>query len=185
MRKLQIVVCAVASGAALLTACGESSKDEATQSVTSEAPVRSATNTRPSTSAPVTRPVLGQSQTTRAGVKATPFTLENPTSREPDSDFARYEDPRPWSVLDAELCAGSAELAKTGYGFTLTDAQNREYKSLDSTLQPFEPVIDGGDLAPNECARGFVNFEIPAGVQIVAVRWDYPGGGGPLRWALQ
>jgi len=124
-------------------------------------------------------------QTNPAGVKATPFTLENPTARQPVSDFTRNADPRPWAVLDAELCAGSKALVKTGYGFTLVDAQGREYKSYDSTLQPFEPTISGGDLSPGECTRGYVNYELPDGVEIVAVRWDYPGGGGPLRWTLQ
>jgi hypothetical protein len=90
-------------------------------------------------------------------------------------------------VLDAELCAGPrSTLTKTGYGFSLIDAENREYKDYDWTSQPFKPQIGGtGDLAPGECARGYVNFALAEGVRIVAIRWDYPGGGGPLRWALQ
>lgn len=137
------------------------------------------------TSTPATRAVpLGEAQTTTEGVKATAVALENPTMRQPDADFARIEDPRPWTVLDAELCAGADKLTKTGYGFTLVDADGREYKSYDSSLQPFEPTISGGDLAPGECARGVVNSNLPIGVRLAAVRWDYPGGGGPLRWTL-
>jgi serine/threonine protein kinase, bacterial len=129
----------------------------------------SAVTSTPSASAPGTttteptqqQAVLGESRTTSVGVRATPFTLENPTTREPDPDFARFEDPRPWAVVDAELCAGAEPIAKTGYGFTLVDAENREHKAYDSTLQPFEPTINGGNLAPGECARGYVNFELP------------------------
>jgi serine/threonine protein kinase len=127
---------------------------------------------------------LGQAQTTTEGVKASAVALQNPTTRQPDADFARIEEARPWTVLDAELCAGTNKLTKTGYGFTLLDTEGREYKSYDSTLQPFAPTISGGDLAPGECARGVVNYEIPDGVRLAAVRWDYPGGGGPLRWTL-
>lgn len=150
---------------------------------------RSSATTTPSAAAPSPPTTgggaaLGEAQTSSKGVKATAMALENPTTRQPDADFARLEDPRPWAVLDAELCAGSDKLTKTGYGFTLVDTEGREYKSYDSTLQPFEPTISGGDLAPGECARGFVNFEVPDGVQLGAVRWDYPGGGGPLRWTL-
>jgi hypothetical protein len=133
---------------------------------------------------PASQGVVGQPQVTSLGVKATPITFENPTARQPD--FVSHEGPRPWALLDAELCAGPrSTLTKTGYGFSLIDAENREYREYDSSPQPFKPQIDGGDLAPGECARGYVNFALPEGVRIVAIRWDYPGGGGPLRWALQ
>lgn len=142
--------------------------------------------TTTSTAAGLASAAIGQPQTTSVGVRATPISFENPTTRQPDPDFTRYDDrPTTWAVLDAELCAGAEPLTKTGYGFTLLDAENREYNSYDNTAQPFEPTIGGsGDLAPGECARGYVNFEQPQGVQIVAIRWDYPGGAGPLRWTL-
>lgn len=131
---------------------------------------------------------LGQTLTTGIGVRATPFSFENPTSKQPDADFARFnKEARPWAVLDAELCAGlESKLTKTGYGFSLLDADNREYKSYGSTAQPFTPIIGlSGDLGVGECARGYVSFALPEGVQVVALRWDYPGGGGPLRWTLK
>lgn len=141
-------------------------------------------------SAPAAPPegALGQPLTTGIGVRATPFSFENPTSKQPDPDFARFKkEARPWALLDAELCAGlESKLTKTGYGFSLLDADNREYKSCDSTAQPFTPIIGlSGDLGVGECARGYVSFALPEGAQIVAVRWDYPGGGGPLRWTLK
>ncbi|MCJ0907020.1 hypothetical protein [Rhodococcus sp. ARC_M6] len=126
---------------------------------------------------------LGETQTTVDGAEVTPLTLENPTDRVPDSAFSRSNEPGAWTVLDAELCAGARQISKTGYGFTLVDAANREYKSYDSSSQPFKPTISGGKLAPGECARGYVNFQLPAGVEIAAVRWEYPGDGGPMRWA--
>lgn len=182
MANWHLISAAVLSGLAL-AGCAGSSGTASTTTVTVTRTVSAGASAEPTAAA--TQAVVGQPQTTSLGVKATPITFENPTARQPDPMFARHEDSRAWSVLDAELCAGSEPLTKTGYGFTLIDADNREYKSYDSSLQPFGPGIGGGgDFAPGECARGLVNFEQPQGVQIVAIRWDYPGGGGPLRWTL-
>ncbi|GEM_PF-4762022 len=128
---------------------------------------------------------VGETQTTTDGMKATPLALENPSSRVPDLSFRSSSGSGAWTVLDAELCAGSKTINKTGYGFTLIDAEHRTYKSYDSTSQPFKPTISGGSkLAPGECARGFVNFQLPDGVKIVSIRWEYPGDGGPFLWTL-
>lgn len=168
-----------------LAGCSGSSGSSSTTAETSTEPAwPPPTNAE---AAPPPAGVLGQSLNTSLGVKATPITFENPTSRQPDPDFARHKEARPWALLDAELCAGlESKLTKTGYGFSLLDNDNREYKSYDSTAQPFQPTIGlTGDLGPGECARGYVSFALPEGAQIVAIRWDYPGGGGPLRWNLQ
>lgn len=168
--------------AAALAGCGGSAT-RATETVTVTA--QPSSQTAAATPTPAAKPaVVGTSQMTETGVTATPITLENPTTRVPDRVVSRPGSPQGWTVLDAELCAGSEKIRKTGYGFTLVDADNREFKSYDSSLQPFKPTITGGDLAPGECARGYVNFQLPADAKIVAVRWEYPGDGGPLRWAL-
>lgn len=161
-------------------------EDSAMPTRLSETPSATPSATVPA--APISQPVVGQPQTSSTGVKATPIALVDPATLEPDPHFARTYPPLPWTVLDAELCATSAPVYKTDYGFTLIDSQNREYKKYTehSPAEPFKPTIGPtGDLAPGECARGYVTFALPEGVDIVAVRWDYPGGGGPLRWALQ
>lgn len=182
-------VCVVVAGAGLFAvACGGSESpppQDAVQTASATVAPSSSSAMSSSPQSTITEAALGEAQTTSVGVKATPFTLENPTTREIDADFAVFDEGQPWAVLDAQLCAGTKSLSKTGYGFTLLDADGREYKSYDSTAQPFSPTISGGNLAPGECTRGFVNFELPAGVQVVTVRWDYPGGEGPLRWTLQ
>lgn len=173
--------------AAILTGCGapETTNGAATVTVTvtaqpgGDAPVASGA----SGASPTGQSVVGSAQTTDAGAKVTPLTYESPPTRPVDSD--RFSDVQRWAVVDAELCAGAESINKTGYGFSLIDAEHREYRAYDSTAQPFEPTIRGGDLAPGECARGYVNFSLPEGVQIVAVRWEYPGDGGPFRWALK
>lgn len=182
--------CVVVAGAGLFAvACGGSESpppQDAAPTASASATVAPSSSSVMSSSpqSTITEAALGVAQTTSVGVKATPFALENPTTREIDADFAAFDEGQPWAVLDAQLCAGTKPLSKTGYGFTLLDADGREYKSYDSSAQPFSPTISGGNLAPDECTRGFVNFELPAGVQVVTVRWDYPGGEGPLRWTL-
>lgn len=180
-----VLMMVIPAAAVLLAGCGGGAT-RATETVTVTAqPSSSSQTAAPATTTQAAKPAgLGTAQMTSVGVTATPFTLENPTTRQPDPSVAKFEGPQAWTVLDAELCAGTTKIAKTGYGFTLVDAANREYKSYDSSLQPFTPTITGGDLAPGECARGFVNFQLPADAKIVAVRWDYPGGEGPLRWQL-
>lgn len=186
MNRIQPIVLAglIPAAAALLAGCASGGgTTRVTETVTVTAEPSSTQAAAPT--APQAKPAgLGTAQMTSVGVTATPFTLENPTTRQPDPSVSKFEGAQPWTVLDAELCAGTEPIAKTGYGFTLVDEANREYKSYDSSLQPFTPTITGGDLAPGECARGYVNFQLPPDAKIVAVRWDYPGGEGPLRWPL-
>jgi hypothetical protein len=169
---------------AILTGCSPSATTAGTTTVTVTAPQANAPlpNSAGSTT-PNEQAAVGEAQTTSAGAKITPLTFESPPTRPVDSD--RFPDVQNWAVVDAELCAGTESINKTGYGFSLIDADHREYRAYDSTAQPFEPTIRTGDLAPGECARGYVNYELPEGIQIVAVRWEYPGDGGPLRWAVK
>ncbi|WP_133055982.1 hypothetical protein [Mycolicibacter longobardus] len=130
---------------------------------------------------PDLNPVVGHGQTTGAGATITPHSFEYPTNRSPDFPAEKGQ----WAVLDGELCAGSEPINKTGYGFSLVDAEHHEYKPFDSSRPPFSPSITGtGTLLPSECTRGLVAFDVPQGTNIVFVRWEYPGDGGPLRWAV-
>jgi len=168
------------AAAAILTGCGGTATTATTTTVT-------VTKTAPAaqTAVAAAAATVGQPQTGEGGVRATPITFEYPATRTPDNPNYNATGAASWAVLDAELGAGNRPINKTGYGFTLVDASHVEYKSHDYMTQQVVPAFSGtGTLAPGECARGLVTFDLPANAAITTIRWEYPGDGGPLRWAL-
>lgn len=128
---------------------------------------------------PDLNPAARRTQMTAAGASITMHDVDLHAAQ-PDVGPAELGQ---WAVIDGELCAGSDPINKTGHGFSLVDAARNEYKPADS--QQFVPSIPGsGSLPPGECVRGLVAFDIPTDAHMVAVRWEYPGDGGPFRWAI-
>lgn len=124
-------------------------------------------------------PHVGQSQMTAAGATITVHAFENPAVQ----SGVRPAQVGQWVTIDAEMCAGSAQLNKTGYGFSLIDAEHHEFKA--DNWQQFVPAFPGtGTLLPGECTRGFVAFDVPNGSRVVTVGWEYPSDGGPFRWTV-
>jgi hypothetical protein len=117
-------------------------------------------------------------------LKVTVYGFENPTTRPPPTYPPISTPGAHWSVLDAQVCAGSSDFQVNPYGFSLVDTANQPVNELDIGPGPFKPMLDITTLTPGECTRGLVVFEVPPNTVIKTIRWEYPYGGDALRWAL-
>jgi hypothetical protein len=127
---------------------------------------------------------IGGTQTTPNGVKVTLHAFENPTQRVPSDSASHQVQGTNWAVLDDEVCAGSTKYFASPLDFTLADNQNRQYKIFDVTPEPFAPALDSTNLAPRECVRGLITYEVPPDLVVTGVRWSSQGDPSPLRWTI-
>lgn len=90
-----------------------------------------------------------------------------------------------WAVIDVEACAGPTD---DDTGFRSVNPFDFELLMPDNTrvgadLAVREPALNHTDLPyANDCARGFVSFQVPAGQRPRAVEDIVVEP--PVRWAI-
>jgi hypothetical protein len=83
------------------------------------------------------------------------------------------------TAITVKGCAGTVAASFNPYGFTLETADN-------SRIQPSYGVADqlnSDQVAPGDCTRGEVPFQVPVGQKVIAVLFNYAGIGYG-RWTV-
>lgn len=85
-------------------------------------------------------------------------------------------------AADVELCAGPTAASYNPLYFKLRMADNT---SADPDLMGQRaPSLSSGDLPANQCARGWVTFDVPAGATPAALLLASLTGGSVVTWSL-
>jgi hypothetical protein len=85
-------------------------------------------------------------------------------------------------AADVEMCAGPGTASYNPLYFKLRMADNT---SADPDLMgQRSPSLSSGDLPANQCARGWVTFDVPAGATPAALLLSSLTGSGAVTWAL-
>jgi hypothetical protein len=97
-----------------------------------------------------------------------------------------FQDKNP-AVIDVEVCAGTKPVQGTSqYNFALRLADQSIGEQIGS-LEGYPP-LQGGDLAPEQCARGFVATAIPADQTPTSVVYTIPNptksGSAEVTWDI-
>lgn len=162
-----------------------------------EAKVVERNGTSSSTSSTTTRATrsqfrVGDKIETSRGNTIAIYTYEQPA---PPPEFFRPDPGMEYAVADVELCA-TGDLSTDAFGnerppeeqvasvnpfdFELVMPDNSR---LQPTIAVREPALNSTDLAQDECVRGWVSWEVPAGVRPVAVL-DKQTGPPNIRWTV-
>ena len=98
------------------------------------------------------------------------------------NEFMRPEGGMEFGAIDVEGCANddAQRFSLNPFYFNLQMPDNTR---SESTMPAAEPELNHTDLAPGECVRGFVTFEVPQGQTPVAIHFR-PIGGESARWNL-
>lgn len=176
-------MCLTMLGLAACSGGGSTSNSASTSTTTTSKAPPTTTTTLPPTTV-TTGTGLGATQTSTSGVSVTVFSFENPAAR-PLSDSSSSPDTPGdvFAVLDAQVCAGINTYSLNPIKFVLVNAANQQSTLFDVSPEPFQPAMGTPDLAPRECVRGLIAYEVAPGAQFVAVRWQ-DSDGGPLRWSV-
>jgi hypothetical protein len=108
---------------------------------------------------------------------------------QPATGLNQYQNPETagdeFSAADVELCAtGGQALSANPFNFELQMPYNaRRQPSFGK-----EPGLNATNLTAGDCVRGWVTFEVPAGVRPSYLVYNVPGlpssGAQPLKWAV-
>lgn len=145
--------------------------------------VRSALSGEPP-SDPNAGAALGETLLGPNGVTVTVFTFQpNAPSRYSPEEFSSGPPGSSWGRADIQVCAppvGEADV--NPFAFVLTLADNTRAEG-ESTLE--EPALNYATVHDGECARGLVDFVMPAGSVPAQILYEETASEiKPLRWAL-
>jgi hypothetical protein len=167
MRWLGIIVTALA-----LSACSSSTATtkKVTQAAGSTAGVKRAAT---SASTPVQDTyAVGDKIEISSGQTAQLYTLERPA--QPTNQYIKPRAGNEYASADVEVCAGpNLPADKTTHAnpfdFKVVMPDNTR---IDPTLGAKEPALHDAQLQTNDCVRGWVTFEVPAGAPIKQVLYN-------------
>jgi hypothetical protein len=127
--------------------------------------------------------VVGDRIETSGGDSVQVFAYEQPVP--PPDEFTTPSPGMEWAVIDVEACAGPTDddtglRAVNPFDFELRMPDNTRI-SADFAVR--EPALNHVDLPyANDCARGFVSFQVPAGQRPRAVEDIVTEP--PIRWTV-
>ncbi len=98
------------------------------------------------------------------------------------NDFMRPKGGMEFGAIDVEGCANNdaQRFSLNPFYFNLQMPDNTR---SESTMPAAEPELNHTELAPGECVRGYVTFEVPQGQTPIAIYFK-PMGGESARWNI-
>jgi hypothetical protein len=146
-------------------------------------PAGSATTAPTSTTAPNGALAMGTAGKTPRGNTITVHSYEQPAT-----GISSYRSPQgagnEFAAIDVEACATSGQASTVNsFNFKLQMPDNTRRDVTSGK----DPALNFTNLAANDCVRGWVTFEVPAGQRAAYVTYDDSSlstGGTPLKWTV-
>ena len=141
----------------------------------------------PTTTAPQPEQfVVGDRVETSEGNFIQVYAYEQPVT--PENEFITPRDGYEFAAIDVEACAGPSPDTTGTRSINPFEfvAHMPDNTRQEADIPAREPALNHTNLPnPGDCARGWVTFQIPAGVRPVYVeRGGMFGGGDTIRWNI-
>jgi Domain of unknown function (DUF4352) len=122
---------------------------------------------------------MGETATLASGDQVTVYSYTSSVA--PPNQFSTPKPGNEFSVIDAEACAGNASMSINPQSFGLQMPDNSR---LDPAFtSAVEPRLNLSNLAPGDCARGYVTFETPQGQAPDFVLFEQSNA-PPVKWSV-
>jgi hypothetical protein len=133
-------------------------------------------------SAPKTSPQVAMGETATLANGDHQVTVYSYTSSvAPANQFSTPKPGNEFSVIDAEGCAGNAQMSLNPQSFGLQMPDNSRLDPAFSSA--VEPRLNLTNLGTGDCARGYVTFETPQRQTPSFVLFEQPSA-PPVKWAV-
>ena len=121
---------------------------------------------------------MGETATLASGDQITVYSYTSSVAS--NNQFLTPKSGNEFSVIDAEACAGTAQMSINPFSFGLQMPDNSR---VNSGISALDPSLHAASLAPGDCARGYVTFEIPQGQAPNFVLFDQSNA-PPVKWSV-
>ncbi|MDP9485369.1 MAG: DUF4352 domain-containing protein [Actinomycetota bacterium] len=128
---------------------------------------------------------IGESVSLPSGLEVRVLSYTAPVRSEEDGEFLRWKPDagKRFAAIDVRGCAtGDDRVPFDGFEFSLTMPDDTRIASTLPTVS--DPALQGTNLLPGECVRGFVNFQVPKGQRPAYVRFDRIFPDEVARWRV-
>lgn len=162
----------------LASACGSS--EEGGKVDTGKVVPTAASATIAPTAIPTSSAAIGDIVQTKAGNTVRIYSYEAPATG--GSSFETAKDGKMFAAIDVEACAGatpdSGSLAMNPFNFEMQMPDNTRLQQFGGWK---EPALHSTKLAPTDCVRGWVTFEVPLNTKPAFVIFE---GSSQIKWRV-
>jgi len=130
---------------------------------------------------PTTNLVGDTLKETPSGRTVTLLTYDQPWTSTDKYGFVKPADGKEFATIDLKGCAGPADDPRGFNPFDFTLAMSDSTR-IETAIVGRDPSLHSAPLQANDCIRGWVTFEVPAGQRPVAV--VYTSGRNSAKWVV-